>query len=175
VSKVKALLPMLPMALVLAPSHCIAAHDPHPGDEVPDFAFADFSGVDHHLSDFAGKYVLLDFWATWCQPCLKETPDLIRAGQQFESRGLVILGMNSDKKQEAPQRFIRESDVPWQQSSAESTEWIIHHVLKVKWYPTLILLGPDRRILAVSVGEKGSLYGPALAGTLDQILPPGLP
>ena len=161
------------LLLALAPPHGLAAREPRPGDQVPDFAFADFSGAQHHLSDFAGKYVLLDFWATWCQPCLKETPDLKRAHEQFSSRGLVIVGMNSDKKQEAAQRFVRENDIPWVQSSADSTGQIIHHVLKVKWYPTLILLGPDRKILAVSMGEKPPLYGPALLKTLDQTLPAG--
>jgi len=171
IQRAKHLFPALLVVLALAPSLCEAAHEPRRGDLVQDFAFSDFSGVQHHLSDFAGKYVLLDFWATWCQPCLRETPDLKQARERFTSRGLVILGMNSDEKQDSAQRFVRENEISWLQSSAASTESIIHHVLKVKWYPTLILLGPDGRILAVSVGEKPPLYGPALLKTLEQTLP----
>jgi peroxiredoxin len=162
-------------ALALAPCLAAAAKPPHCGDQVPDFAFTDFAGGEHHLSDFSGKYVLLDFWATWCQPCLKETPNLKLALERFQSRGLVIIGMNSDKKQENARRFVRENSIPWLQSSAASTRQVLHHVLKVKWYPTLILVGPQGKILAVSEGEKPPLYGPALLKTLDQMLPPGRP
>jgi thiol-disulfide isomerase/thioredoxin len=156
-------------ALALAPRVAAAEKQPHRGDQVADFAFTDFT--EHHLSDFSGKYVLLDFWATWCQPCLKETPDLKQARQRFQPRGLVIIGMNSDKKQKNAQRFVRENNIPWLQSSAKSTKQVLHHVLKIKWYPTLILVGPQGRILAISEGEKPPLYGPALLQTLDQTLP----
>jgi hypothetical protein len=81
--------------------------------------------------------------------------------------------MNSDKKQEDAQRFVRENNIPWLQSSAASTKQVLRHVLKVKWYPTLILVGPQGKILAVSEGEKPPLYGPALLKTLEQTLPPG--
>jgi thiol-disulfide isomerase/thioredoxin len=160
-------------ALVLAPCLAAAEKQPHRGDRVADFAFTDFAGAEHHLSDFSGKYVLLDFWATWCQPCLKESPDLKQARERFQARGLVIIGMNSDKKQQNAQRFVRENNIPWLQASAASTKQVLRHVLKVKWYPTLILVGPQGRILAVSEGEKPPLYGPAILKTLDQTLPPG--
>jgi thiol-disulfide isomerase/thioredoxin len=161
------------LALVSFP--CAAEQEPHAGDQVADFAFTDFAGNQHHLSDFAGQYVLLDFWATWCQPCLHEVPDLKQAYEQFRSRGLLIIGMNSDKKLEKAQRFVQENNIPWLQSSYISTNQVTHHVLKVQWYPTLILLGPQGKILAVSFGEKPPLYGPPLLNTLEQILPPGHP
>jgi thiol-disulfide isomerase/thioredoxin len=160
-------------ALALTPCLVAAEKQPHPRDQVADFAFTDFAGAEHHLSEFSGKYVLLDFWATWCQPCLKEAPDLKQAREKFGPRGLVIIGMNSDKKQEDAQRFVRENNIPWLQSSAASTKQVLRHVLKVKWYPTLILVGPQGKILAVSEGEKPPLYGPALLKTLEQTLPPG--
>ncbi len=158
-------------AIVLAPALAAAKHPPRPGDPAPDFAFTDFAGQEHHLSDFAGRYVLLDFWATWCQPCLKEIPDLRAARARFGSRGLVIIGLNSDKKLEKAQRFVRENSVAWLQASPQSTEQVIKHILKVQWYPTLILLGPPGKILAVSVGEKPPLYGPSLLTTLERTLP----
>lgn len=167
------------LALVggITSAHLLSAAEqgPHAGDQVADFAFTDFEGCQHHLSDFGGQYVLLDFWATWCQPCLSEVPDLKQAVTQFQSRGLVIIGMNSDKKLEKAQRFVQEKGIPWLQSSSPSTNQVIHHVLNVPWYPTLLLLGPHGKILAVSLGEKPPLYGPALLKTLDQMLPPRHP
>ena len=60
----------------------------------------------------------------------------------------------------------------WQPSAA-STKQVLHHVLKGKWCPTLVLLGPDGKILAVSEGDKPPLYGPSLLKTLEEALPPG--
>ena len=168
---------LLLLAMIVAHAPLLSARDkePRPGDPVANFAFTDFAGQEHHLADFAGRYVLLDFWATWCQPCVKEIPDLIKAREQFGARGLVIIGMNSDKKLEKARKFVEEKGVTWLQSSDESTKEVIHHVLKVEWYPTLILIGPDGRSLAGSSGEKPPLYGPTLLKTLDQTLPPAHP
>jgi thiol-disulfide isomerase/thioredoxin len=170
-------LPLLVLAgaVAFAPSASAAEQGPRPGGQVADFTFTDFDGNQHRLADFAGKYVLLDFWATWCQPCLKEIPDLKEAQRRFLSRGLVIIGMNSDKKPEKAQRFVQQNNVPWLQSSSPSTKQVLHHVLKVQWYPTLILLDPESKIVAVSEGEKPPLYGPSLLRTLEQVLPPGHP
>lgn len=70
---------------------------------------------------------------------------------------------------------MQEKGIPWLQSSSPSTNRVIQHVLRVQWYPTLILLGPQGKIRAVSLGEKPPLYGPSLLKTLEQMLPPGHP
>jgi len=159
-------------ALALGPSLCAAGRLPHTGERVEDFAFTDFAGTQHRLSDYAGHYVLLDFWATWCQPCLKEIPELKVASQKFQARGLVIIGMNSDKKIEKALQYVQDYAITWLQSSPSSTQEILKHSLKVKWYPTLILLGPQAKILVISEGENAPLYGSELLKTLDQALPP---
>lgn len=146
-------------AVGLGPWLGAAGHPPRAGDRVEDFVFKDFASNQHHLSDFAGRYVLLDFWATWCQPCLKEIPELKAASEQFQSRGLVIIGMNSDKKLEKALHFVHDNSITWLQSSPPSTQEVLKHSLKVEWYPTLILLGPQARILAISEGENAPLYG----------------
>ena len=158
-------------AVALGPGLSAADHGPHVGDHVADFVFTDFTGNQHHLSDFADRYVLLDFWATWCQPCLKEVPELKAANEQFQSRGLVIIGMNSDKKLGKARQFVHDNSVTWLQSSPPSTQEILKHTLKVEWYPTLILLGPASRILVISKGDNAPLYGSSLLKTLDQTLP----
>jgi thiol-disulfide isomerase/thioredoxin len=158
-------------AVALAPSLSAKSRKPRRGDQVADFTFRDFSGRPHHLSEFAGRYVLLDFWATWCPPCLKEIPTLQEARRRFQSRGLVIIGMNSDKQLARAQQFVGGHHIPWLQSSPESTRQVLRHVLKIRWYPSLILLGPQGTILAVSLDEKPPLYGDSLLKTLDRTLP----
>ncbi len=61
-----------------------------------DFQLRDIEGRDVHLSDFNGKVVLMDFWATWCTPCAAELPHLERFYETYKDRGLVVLGISMD-------------------------------------------------------------------------------
>jgi thiol-disulfide isomerase/thioredoxin len=156
---------------VFAPAQSLGAQKPQPGDQVADFAFTDFGGKQHRLSDYSDRYVLLDFWATWCGPCVKEVPTLRRAEELFQERGLEILGLNSDEKFEKAQEFLEKHHVSWAQSEPRSTKQIIDGELKVKWYPTMILLDPLRRIVFVSGNGKSVLKGKKLLKKLDEVLP----
>jgi thiol-disulfide isomerase/thioredoxin len=160
------------IAVMFAPSWCMAAHKPRPGDRVADFAFEDFNGEPHRLSDYSGHYVLLDFWATWCVPCLEELPVLKKAAELYQKRGLQILGMNSDEKMEKARNFLEKNQVSWPQSAPESTKQIVDSELGVKWYPAMILLDPQRRIVFVSGNGKSVFKGGKLLEKLDDVLPP---
>lgn len=61
----------------------------------PDFTLKDPTGNEHTLSDYRGKVVILDFWATWCQPCLMVMPDLNAVHQQYKDQGVVVIGINA--------------------------------------------------------------------------------
>ena len=66
------------------------------GSEAPDFELSDLSGKKVHLSDFHGKVVILDFWATWCGPCRQEVPDFVRLQAKYRQQGLVVVGLSLD-------------------------------------------------------------------------------
>ena len=66
------------------------------GSEAPDFELSDLSGKKVHLSDFQGKVVILDFWATWCGPCRQEVPDFVRLQAKYRQQGLVVVGLSLD-------------------------------------------------------------------------------
>jgi len=155
----------------LTPTLLAARKKPDSGERVADFAFTDFSGKQHHLSDYSGHYVLLDFWATWCGPCMKEVPTLKKAEKLYRQRGLQIVGMNSDRKIGKAKTFVRRKKIPWPQSSPASTKKVIDGALNIKWYPTLILLNSQRRIVFVSGNGKPALHGKKLLQKLNQILP----
>src|SRR5579864_6880362 len=77
-----------------APKTAAAASD---RKVAPDFALKDASGNTVHLSDYKGKVVLLDFWATWCGPCKIEIPWFMEFEQQLKSRGFAVLGVSMDE------------------------------------------------------------------------------
>jgi peroxiredoxin len=80
------------------------------GKTARDFSL-DLSGKPVHLSDFRGKVVVLNFWATWCPPCKEETPSLNRLQKYIEARNGVVLGVAADEDPGAYQRFLREEGV----------------------------------------------------------------
>jgi thiol-disulfide isomerase/thioredoxin len=63
---------------------------------IPEVNYIDTSGTAYTTSSLAGKVVIVNFWATWCKPCLKEIPDLSRVYEKYKDRGLVILGVMTD-------------------------------------------------------------------------------
>lgn len=77
------------------------------GRPAKDFAF-DVNGKQEHLSDLRGKVVILNFWATWCPPCVEETPSLNRLQQVIGSRGGTVLGVSIDDDEAAYERFLRQ-------------------------------------------------------------------
>jgi thiol-disulfide isomerase/thioredoxin len=133
----------------------------------PDFEFADFEGKKHHLSNIRASYVLLDFWGSWCGPCLRELPTLKRAYDEFRARGFQILGIDAKEPAAKAYECITANRLPWLQATAESTTELVEKKLNISAYPTLILLDHAKRI--VSFGPK--LRGDELIRTLDKLLP----
>lgn len=72
-----------------------------------DLKFKDIKGKPVTLSDYKGKVVLLDFWATWCPPCRKEIPGLIALYDAYRSRGLVVLGVSMDDSKSDIRKFAK--------------------------------------------------------------------
>ena len=142
------------------------------GTEVPDFTFVDFEGKSHTLSDFRGKYVLLDFWGTWCGPCVAQIPHLKETYEKYRDRGFEILGMDRevDDKQTAEKvrKFLADKGVTWTQATSESISELVEKRFRIGVFPTTFLLDPQGRIVPPGAG----LAGPGLMATLDKVLPP---
>jgi thiol-disulfide isomerase/thioredoxin len=139
------------------------------GEQLPDFSFHDFNNVKRKLSDFRGKYVLIDFWGTWCTPCRIEMPQLKAAYARYQSRGFEILGMDKDEELEKAKRFVSENDIRWPQATTESIIDLIRYRFRVSSWPSKILL--DRQQKVVSAGEQGKLNADRLDALLNQLLP----
>jgi cytochrome c biogenesis protein CcmG, thiol:disulfide interchange protein DsbE len=76
------------------------------GSAAPNFTLPKLGGGNVTLKDFRGKVVVVNFWATWCPPCVEETPSLVAFAQQMEPAGVVVLGVSVDQDSEALRQFV---------------------------------------------------------------------
>ncbi|MFN2480613.1 MAG: TlpA family protein disulfide reductase [Pyrinomonadaceae bacterium] len=143
------------------------------GAELPDFQFTDFKGKKRQLSEFKGKYVLVDFWGIWCPACRDELPYLRAAYSRFQPRGFEILGMNTDAPEVASQikGQLEKQGMPWTQATRESIRDVIKSY-RIHYYPSTLLLGPDGKIVSLNQKDQPDLRGADLLKSLDRLLPP---
>lgn len=113
--------------------------------KAPDFEGYEIQGSKIQLSDFKGKYVLLDFWATWCAPCLEQIPTLKQIKSEFSSDSLEIIGISVDEDPEAFFRVVRAKEMNWIHLLEEMKE--LTTLYGVAAFPTLILIDPSGEIV----------------------------
>lgn len=109
----------------------------------PDFDLDDVDGRPVSLSDSAGKVRLVDFWATWCPPCVEEMPMFKELHETYADRGLVIVGLSSDEDVEEVREFVAEHDLPWVNALASDD---VRQQYKVLGLPQTVLIDADGRI-----------------------------
>ncbi|MHB8478078.1 MAG: TlpA family protein disulfide reductase [Steroidobacteraceae bacterium] len=93
-------------AAILGASLCGAADSKAVGDMAPEFSRADLAGKPVRLADYRGKLVLLNFWASWCGPCLEEMPRFSGWQREYGAQGLQVIGVSMDDDAAAAKRFI---------------------------------------------------------------------
>lgn len=135
------------------------------GQIAPDFTQADSAGVDVSLSDFRGKYVLLDFWAAWCGPCLAENPNVVKNFQKYKDKNFTVLGVSLDDNRDKWLAAVENGGLHWTQlSDLKGWKNEASTAYGIRAIPANFLLGPDGKILAQN------LRGPALGEKLAELL-----
>jgi len=142
---------------------------------VPDFGFDDIDGRPRRLSEFRGRYVLLNFWYTGCGPCLGEFPHLKGAEARFAGRGLTIVGLSESGSPSEIRARTNPSGTTWVEAKSESVYRLIKEWFQITGTPTQLLLDPAGQLIVVGSpsDRRMPLRQQQLLKTLDKILPRG--
>jgi len=135
------------------------------GQEAPDFTMNDTTGKPVSLSSFRGKYVLVDFWASWCGPCRAENPNVVKAYDEFKGKNFTILSVSLDKTKDAWEKAIKDDHLAWNHvSDLQYWDNAAAKLYGVQAIPANFLIDPNGKIVAKD------LRGEALQQELGQVL-----
>ena len=141
--------------------------------EAPDFILMTLAGQPVRLREFRGKLVLLNFWATWCAPCLHEMPSMERLYQTFKQADFVLLAVSMDRQgEEVARPFVENLQLTFPVLLDSTLE--VSRQYGVRGLPTSYLIDPDGRLIGAVIGARDWYRTEAkalLAGLLRQTSP----
>jgi len=122
------------------------------GHKAPDFTTTGLDGKPVKLSDYKGKYVLVDFWASWCAPCRQENPNVVKQYNAYKSKGLNILGISLDVDKAKWQQAIMQDKLAWSHASdLKNFEGPTEKLYHIEAIPSNFMIDPQGNIVAKNI------------------------
>lgn len=131
----------------------------------PDFNLPDNNGKSFQLKEFRGKYVLIDFWASWCAPCRRSNPKLVKAFRMFKNKNFTIIGISVDTDRDKWLKAIKEDNLTWTNLSEVNGWGDITRLYGIKAVPQNFLIDPKGIIIEKNIETD------KLVNVLNKILP----
>ncbi len=128
----------------------VSEFSPRPGYLAPDFELKDYNGKSVKLSNFKGKPVLINFWATWCPPCRAEMPEIQAAFRRYAGVGLVVLGVDAREDESTVKKYVEDGSYTWIMPLDQRGEVI--NTYRVTAFPTSFFVDREGFIQATQIG-----------------------
>jgi thiol-disulfide isomerase/thioredoxin len=126
------------------------------GAEMINFSQADTSGTPVQFSAFKGKYVLVDFWASWCGPCRAENPNVLKAYNNYKDKNFTVVGISLDEKGDSWKKAIRDDKMPWAElSDLKGWKNEVSTYFGIQGIPSNLLIDPSGKIVAKDLRGEG--------------------
>ena len=139
----------------LAIDQVISNNDFKAGIEAPNFSIKDINGKEIELKNYAGKYVLLDFWASWCGPCRKEMPNVVKLYEEFKGKNFEIIGISLDSSEKDWKKAVTDMNMTWPQGcDFQLWQSPVARKYNVQAVPSMILINPEGKIEALDLRGK---------------------